>query len=901
MKKYPIHLPKTSFPMRGQLPQTEPNYIQFWKKQSIHNKVQEKYKNNTPLNFVDGPPYANGRIHLGTALNKILKDILVKQAWLLGRPCAFTPIWDCHGLPIELSALKKTKSRDPQEVRKVCRNEAQKWIQIQEEQFQRLGVIANWEDKILTMNSYYEAEEIRVIARLNDKKLLYRGKRPIHWCMKLQTATAASEVEYYPHKSPAIDVKFEVLDSQFKNKLSLPSSTSFVIWTTTPWTLPANQAICLHPNMEYGLYKTHNEHLIISSCFYESFQKRCSIKLQLKKQFKGKDLEFLMYKHPFCERTSPVILGTHVTSEIGTGCVHTAPGHGAEDFIVGKKYNITVTCPVNKKGQFTDEVPEYEGQNVLKCNDLIIERLRKSSHLLHEEEMEHSYPYNPRSKAPLIFRLTDQWFINFDHPRIPIRKTALKEIQKIKFIPSWSENRLGAMIKESPDWCLSRQRMWGVPIPVFYCTKCSQPWVNSSFMNHLADAMEKTKEGIEYYFSRNVKELMPSDTQCEKCSGKEWFKGEDILDVWLDSGICHIVIQKLKNIFPADVYFEGSDQHRGWFQTSLNSSIALHQTSPFKTLITHGFLYDLEKRKMSKSLGNIISPEEIIKKHGAEILRLWAASCDYTQDISSGEEVFNRIKETYRRLRNTIRFLIGNLHDFDSQKDSISIDQMNEIDQWILSRLHELSENILAHYQNFEFHKVYQQLNQFFTITLSSFYLDIIKDRLYTFKVDGVERRSAQTALYHLLENLLSLMSPITSFLSEEAYQHLHGSKENSIFLHKFKKLSFKNSSLDDKFNVLIQVRSVVMKEIETQRQNKVLGSGLEAQIDLTLPSTTYNVFKDYKDLNEFFIVSQVYLHKGDEMKIQIQKASGQKCQRCWAYSDNINLEELCSKCVKNL
>ncbi len=899
MKKYPIHLPQTSFPMRGQLLQKEPEYIQFWQKESIHDKVQKKYKGNTPLNFIDGPPYANGRIHLGTALNKLLKDMLMKQAWLFGRPCAFTPIWDCHGLPIELRALKKTKSREPQEVRKTCRNEAQKWIQIQEEQFQRLGVIADWKNKILTMNAYYEAEEIRVIARLNDKKLLYRGKRPIHWCMKLQTAVAISEVEYYPRKSPAVDVKFEVLNSQPKNKTVLPPSTSFVIWTTTPWTLPANQAICLHPEMDYGLYESGKEHLIIASYFHKAFQKRCTLKLKLKKQFKGQDFEFLMYKHPFYERISPVILGTHVTQEAGTGCVHTAPGHGAEDFIIGKKYNIPATCPVDKKGQFTNEVPEYEGQNVLKCNELIVERLKKSSHFLHEEEIEHSYPHNPRSKTPLIFRLTDQWFLKFDHPSLPIRETALKEIQKIKFIPAWSQNRLKAMIQESPDWCLSRQRMWGVPIPVFYCKKCSQPWLNSSFMNDLADSMEN--EGIEYYFSRSVEELIPSGTQCEKCSSKEWSKGEDILDVWLDSGICHTVIQKLKNIFPADIYFEGSDQHRGWFQTSLNSSIALHQKSPFKTLITHGFLYDIEKRKMSKSLGNIISPEEIIKQHGAEILRIWAASCDYTQDISSGEEVFSRIKETYRRLRNTVRFLIGNLHDFDPQKNNIPINEMKEVDQWVLSQLHELSDNILNHYQNFEFHKVYQQLNHFFTVTLSSFYLDIIKDRLYTFKADGIERRSTQTALYHLLKNLLTLMSPITSFLSEEAYKHLPGPKEESIFLDNFKKLSFKNNDLNNKFNLLLQVRQTVMKEIEIQRQNKILGSGLEAQINLTLPSATYNILKDYKDLNEFFIASQVNLHQGDALKIQIQKALGQKCQRCWAYSTNVNSEELCSKCVKNI
>ena len=893
-KTYPILLPQTKFPMKGNLPQTEPRWIQLWKEKNIYGQIQKKYQKNKELHLLDGPPYANGPIHLGTALNKVLKDILVKQAWLRGFKCSFVPLWDCHGLPIELRALKKIKSREPKDIRSACRKEAYKWIQVQEEQFQRLGVLADWENKILTMQSFFEAEEVRALSRLVEKGLLYRGKRPIHWCMKLQTATAVSEVEYQNRKSPSIDVKFLANTDKF------PKNSYFVIWTTTPWTLPANQAICVHPDFEYGLYENteQKEFLLMALELKPAFEKRSSLKLKLKEKFKGRKLEGLKYSHPFMNRISPIILGSHVTLETGTGCVHTAPGHGIEDFTVGQKYNLPLTCPVDEKGCFTSEIPEWKDLNVFKSNPLIIEKLKSSGHLSCEEEIEHSYPFNPRSKFPLIFRVTDQWFLQFDHKDINIRETALKSLEQIQFVPSWSKSRLKAMIQDSPDWCLSRQRIWGVPLPVFYCASCKAPLLSSKLMQKLADQMEKTKEGIEYYFSRSAKELI-GQTACKKCSHTHFKKGEDILDVWFDSGLCHWVFKKLKNVFPVDVYIEGSDQHRGWFQTSLNSSIALHQKSPFKTLVTHGFVYDMEKRKMSKSLGNIISPEEITKKYGAEILRLWTASSDYSGDISTSEEILSRIRETYRRFRNTIRFLIGNLHDFSVEKNSVPLSKMKELDQWILTVLTELSEEILMYYEKFEFHRVYQSLNKFFTNELSSVYLDIIKDRLYTFKKDSLERRSSQTALDLLLKNLLPLMSPITSFLCEEAYQHLNPQKE-SIFLEPFNKLSFKNKELSKKFEKLLEIRKKVSKELETLRKEKVLGSSLSACVHLTLPDESYKICSQYPDLEELLIVSEVQIAKG-EFKINIQKASGDKCIRCWYYSKKLNAESLCPKCVKNL
>ena len=887
-----IHLPKTSFPMRAHLPQKEPEWIQFWSQNKIHQKMQKKDK--PAFHFVDGPPYANGRIHLGTALNKVLKDILVKQAGMAGYSCPFIPIWDCHGLPIELKALKKVKSgASPKEVRQACKKEALRWVDIQEKQFQRLGVLADWENKWLTMDSSYCAQEIKFLALLVEKDLLYRGKRPIHWCTKLKTAAAASEVEYFPHKSPAIDVKFQITNTSL-----FPEKSFAVIWTTTPWTLPANQAIALHPDLSYGLYKNEKEYLLIAEPLKDSFEKRTGLSLKLEKTFQGQQLEHIPYRHPFTNETFKIILGSHVTTEAGTGCVHTAPGHGTDDFIIGKKYSLKTFCPVDESGRFTHEVPEFKDLHVFKANPLIIEKLKNSSHLIHHEEIEHSYPYNPRSKSPLIFRITPQWFINFSSKTQPIRKKALELIQKeIQFVPDWSRNRMQSMIDTSPDWCLSRQRVWGVPLPVFYCKSCFHPLLRASLMKKIAEKIEHL--GIQYYFDTPEEQLLDSGTKCEKCQHTHFKKGEDILDVWFDSGICHSVFKKRIGAFPVDVYLEGSDQHRGWFQTSLNSAVAAYQKSPFKTLITHGFVYDLEKRKMSKSLGNIIDPEDIVKKYGAEILRLWASACDYSQDISSGEEVLQRTMESYRRFRNTIRFLIGNLYDFEFEKDGLPVQDMNLIDQWILSRLTVLSESIQKDYQNFEFHKVYQSLNKFFTSELSSLYLDVIKDRLYTFK--GRQRRSAQTALHFLLKNLIQLMAPITSFLSEEAYQHLKGPKEESVFLTTFEKLDWHKPLLEEKMNVLLQVRQIVTKEIETMRNKKTIGSSLEAHTALTLPTDDYKVFSEHKDYaQELFIVSSLSLTEG-EFSVLITKAQGKKCCRCWHYHQLLNEDEICPKCVQNL
>ena len=890
--------------MKGNLNQREPLLIEFWQKNNIYEKINQQAKDQPLMVFIDGPPYANGRIHLGTGLNKILKDILVKQAVMAGKRCPFTPIWDCHGLPIELKALKKIKSRDGKDIRSACRQEALHWINIQKNQFERIGVLADWKNKILTMDPSYEAEEVRLFAHLVEQNLIYRGKRPIHWCAKLRSAAAVSEVEYKNHKSPAIYVQFEIQKSPL---LKGKDKTFLAVWTTTPWTLPANQAVSVHPDFEYGLYESAKGRLIICQDLKEQFQKTTGLKLKLKQIFKGRDLEKTSYSHPLMDRYCPVILSSHVTLDAGTGLVHTAPAHGIDDFTAGKKYNLPVDCPVDEAGRFTREVKDYEGENVFQANPKIIERLKSLDLLIHHEDIEHSYPYHPRSKAPLIFRVTNQWFLNFENPKNPIRKTALSMIQKeIRFTPSWNRQRLASMIQESPDWCLSRQRVWGVPIVVFYCQKCSHPLLKPKLIRQIADQMEKTKQGIEYFYEKSAGELTGgSDNFCEKCSSREFKKGLDILDVWFDSGVCHSVFKKIKgeSFFPADIYLEGSDQHRGWFQTSLNSSIAYNKKSPFKTLITHGFVYDIEKRKMSKSLGNIVDPEDIIKQHGAEILRMWTASSDYARDISSGQEVLNRVRETYRRWRNTVRFLLGNIYDLHSEKDLIPAQETHELDQWILSLLSKVYADSLCFYKNFEFHKVYQTLNRFFTVELSSIYFDIIKDRLYTFKADGKDRRSAQSTLYYLLDYLLPLMAPITSFLSEEAHQLLPKltPKKESVFLTKFKTPPFRAQELEKKFDTLLNIRTTVNKKIEALRDEKALGSSLSAHVELTLPPADYKLLKSYARLRELFIVSRVDIAEGKAFEIKIKKADGGKCLRCWHYDTNLTQEEICPKCVQNL
>ncbi len=906
-----VNLPQTAFPMKANLNQKEPETISQWQKQNIYQKMVAQNKGKKSFTMPDGPPYANGHIHMGHTLNKSLKDFVIKYKNMSGFHSPFIPGWDCHGLPIEHNITKKlggkAREKTAKELRLLCREEAKHWVNVQKEEFIRLGILGDWENPYLTLDPSYEAEEVREFARNYKNGVIIRGLKPVYWCIPLQTALAEAEIEYQDHKSPSIYVKFDYKPSARFGSFDKP--VYCVIWTTTPWTLPANLAIALHPDLEYGFFDAGQEYWLIAKEIKNSFVEATGAHLKDPNQFfRGKDFEFEKAQHPFMNRESVLILGDHVTLEAGSGLVHTAPGHGPDDYIVGLKYNLELLSPVAANGTFTSEVPQYEGQKVFESNEVIISDLEKSGHLISRKDIVHSYPHCWRSKSPLIFRATAQWFIKMDDENYNIRQKAMAELKNIHFVPSWGVKRLTAMIENRPDWCISRQRNWGVPLPVLYCSSCDHPYVDEQVMETIAVAMEEGL-GIEAYYDLDIKELAQGH-RCEKCKHDQFTKGTDILDVWFDSGICHAAVQKKREgmTFPADLYLEGSDQHRGWFQTSLLTSIASNGKAPFKTLLTHNFVNDAQGRKMSKSLGNVVDPLEIIKKSGAELLRLWAASQDYGQDMNFGNEGFQRVTETYRRLRNTMRFLLGNIGDFNYGRDNVNPAKLLPLDQWALDRLYCFMTEVTGHYERFEFYKVYHALNNYFTTDLSSHYLDIIKDRLYTAKTDGHERRSCQTVLYIITENLIKVMAPITSFLSEESYGYFTGKNKESIFLESFPKAlpQWENKAVRDQFAKLFEVRTLVSKKLEEERVNKVIGSSLEAQIKLTLLDEQWEALKGLEpfEINEFFIVSKVSAVQGQDLNVVVQKAAGEKCPRCWNYDTLIetsNYGNLCPKCEKAL
>jgi isoleucyl-tRNA synthetase len=921
--KNTIRLPQTDFPMKGNLPTKEPEIIKKWEDSKIYQKRLANNKNKPAFVLPDGPPYANGSIHIGHTLNKTLKDIIIKYKNMSGYAAPFIPGWDCHGLPIEHAVMKvlgpKAKEKNDAEIRELCRAEAQKWVNHQREQFRRLGVHADWENPYLTMNPDYEAEEVREFARAFKTGAVYLGTKPVYWNWTLQTALADAEVEYYNHKSPSIYVKFNVTDPATLKKLGNPKKpTSFVIWTTTPWTLPANLGICLNADFDYSVYDAGSENLIVAKLLKESVEKETGVNLKEGFNFKGTDLENGKARHPFINRDSLLILGSHVTLEAGTGCVHTAPGHGADDYKVGLKYGLEILSPVGPNGTYTEEVPEYKGINIFKANPMIIDRLKASGHLLSFKEFEHSYPHCWRSKTPLIFRATPQWFNGLDQESTQIRTKTLKALNDIQFFPAWGEARLRAMMENRPDWCLSRQRVWGVPIPIFYCKKTGQPLADYDVMLKVADVIEK-EGGIDAFFKHPAEFFttgFKAPSGSSKDFGSEGFvHGKDILDVWFDSGICHAAVQKRREGMkvPADIYLEGSDQHRGWFNTSLLSSMVTNGVPPFKALITHGFVTDSQGLKMSKSKGNVVDPNEVANKSGVEILRLWCVYEDYGQDLSCGKTELERVTETYRRIRNTMKFLLGATGDFDPNKNLVKYEQMTELDQWALAKLYELNKKITDSYNEYSFYKVYHALTQFFTVDLSATYLDILKDRLYTWKEDGVERRGSQTVLYTITDYLVRMMAPILSFLSEEVYSYMKGNKEESVFLLEYPNApeQWNKSELLAKFDELVRVRTDVQKELELLRANKTIGASLEAKVTIiTSPdSQLTKILDSFKGLREFLIVSKVQLERSkldkETFKVHAEKAEGEKCVRCWTYSTEIskngNLSGICPKCVEAL
>lgn len=938
-----VLLPKTDFPMKGNLAQTEPATITSWQSENLYSKMVNTQKGKTKSQkFVmpDGPPYANGNIHIGHVLNKVLKDIVIKYKNMQGFKAEFIPGWDCHGLPIELkvtSALGDKKNQlSKKEIRNLCRKEAEKWINIQREQFVRLGILADWQNPYLTMQPEYEANEVRVLARIQKNGVLFRGNKPVYWCPALQTALAAAEIEYHDHKSPSIYVKFyinktvnESIDERtlttgpFSQLSRLKKPVAFVIWTTTPWTLPANFAIALNESFDYGAFDTGHEILIFATELAEAVGKDTNLAFNKPLMtWKGRELEKQNARHPFMNRDSLIILGDHVNLDAGTGCVHTAPGHGLDDYHVGLKYDLPIFSPVDPAGRYTKDVPQYHGESIWKANAKIVEDLKNSNHLLAFKEITHSYPHNPRSKTPLIFRATPQWFIRMDD-EFELRKKTLKAIENnIEFFPSWGKARLKAMISNTPDWCLSRQRIWGVPIPVFFCKSCGEALAKPQVMERVAAQIETSGLGLEAYFDLPI-ETFTGGENCDKCGHKEFERSEDILDVWFDSGVCHTSVHVgrlgLKPKEPADIYLEGSDQHRGWFQTSLTSSMAAYENPPFKALITHGFVNDAHGHKMSKSKGNVIDPNEVIKKFGAEILRLWVAHEDYGDDVTVSDDMFQRVSETYRRIRNTMRFLLGNLHDFNPAEDIVPFAQMPPLDQWALCRLNSTIQKVTHAYDQYNFYEIYHALNVLFTVDLSAFYLDVLKDRLYTGKKNGRKRRSSQTVFYHLLTHLTRMLAPILSFLSEETHKYIPGKKEESVFLEAFPKVNTEWSaqSLEDDFKVLFEIKTLVSKQLEELRKNKVIGSSLDAEVILPNKQDWSVVLKRYDNhfLREILIVSTVKVAAvgtvsavvtvTEEQELIVRKAAGEKCERCWHYSENLNTNpqqpNICAKCVEAL
>ncbi|MFN3966531.1 MAG: isoleucine--tRNA ligase [Endomicrobiia bacterium] len=918
MKDYSktVNLPKTDFPMKANLAVREPEILSFWKENNIYKKILEKNKSGKKFILHDGPPYANGHIHLGHALNKILKDIVVKYKAIRGFYTPFIPGWDCHGLPIEHQLFKELgidkRQIDIVSFRKKAKDFAKKFVDIQKEEFIRLGVFGDWNNPYLTMDYKYESNIVRVFKELAEAGYIYRSKKPIYWCPYCETALAEAEVEYADHISPSIYVKFPVVDTPYRFVL---------IWTTTPWTLPANVAIAFHPDAEYVLIKCNGEEFILSKALLKNVSEITGLKeYKILQEFKGEKLENIKCKNPVVDRISTGILADFVTLEDGTGCVHIAPGHGAEDYQVGLKYKLPVISPVDSQGIFTEEVPEFNGHRVFAANPLIVNKLKEKGLLLHEEKITHSYPHCWRCKHAIIFRATDQWFLSVEYNNL--RERMIKSVEEVKWIPDYGINRIKGMLELRPDWCLSRQRYWGVPIPAIYCNKCGETFLDRRIIEKFEKIVEK--EGTDAWFIKPVEDFLPDDFNCDKCSGSDFRKETDILDVWFDSGVSHEAVLKIKEEldWPADMYLEGSDQHRGWFQTSLIPAVALHNSSPYRIVLTHGFTVDGEGRKMSKSLGNVIAPQEITQKYGAEILRLWVSSSDYKEDVRISSEIIERLVETYRKIRNTIRFLLGNLYDFSPKNDTVGYKEMLEIDRWVLHKLQKLTEKVIKAYENYEFHLVISEINGFCVVDLSSFYMDVLKDRLYTFRADSEERRSAQTVIYQVLLTLLKLVSPVLSFTAEEAWQNLRkidGSLPESIFLTELEdyKKEFLSEELERKWEKLLDIREKVNIEIEKARRAGIIKSSLESKVIIDTGDKEALKFLDgYKnDLPAILIVSQVEVsprgasttYRGasitdQEIKITVLHADGKKCPRCWNWSTEITDDsEICPKCKKAL
>ncbi|HEY0322223.1 MAG TPA: isoleucine--tRNA ligase [Pyrinomonadaceae bacterium] len=969
--KRTVNLPKTGFSQKANLGQSEPARLKKWSEMDLYQMIRRAREGREKFILHDGPPYANSDIHLGTALNKILKDFVVKSRTLLGFDSPYVPGYDCHGLPIELFVDKKLGAKKanmpPVSIRRACREHASEALKRQTRDFQRLGIFGLWNDPYMTMSNHYEAQTARLFGRFVERGYVYKGARPVYWCIHDQTALAEAEVEYREHTSPSVYVKFPlVTDPKAIDPALEGRRVFFLAWTTTPWTLPSNLGLAVNPLFEYSAIENGDEVYIVASELANAIVEKCGLGTEARvlARFPGARLDRLEARHAWLNRPSLLMLGEHVTlggeadaeteldvkeardkratSKAGTGVVHTAPGHGHDDFVIGTRYGLEVYCPVDNAGRFTSDVEHFAGERVFEANAKIVDFMREQGSLLFSEEYGHRYPHCWRCKNPVIFRATPQWFISLDargsetrtekdedgrpvanfteneaDEPLSLREGSLHEVERVKWLPSWGRERMKNMLKNRPDWCVSRQRVWGVPIPAFYCAGCNEAVADAGVINHVADIFEQ--ESSDAWYARDARDLLPEGFTCPKCNGNEWTKETDILDVWFDSGSSSVaVLEKYPGLrWPADVYLEGGDQYRGWFNSSLMVGLAAHDRAPYDRVITHGWVINVQGEKMSKSQGTGISPNEVVKDSGAEILRLWVASSNYQEDVRVSEEILHRISDAYRKMRNTARYALGNLDGFVPERDAVANEEMMEIDRWALEELDVVTMRVRAAYEAYEFFTVYHALYNFCTVTLSARYFDIIKDRLYTAAPRSRARRSAQTALYRIVDSLARLLSPILVFTADEIWENLPqaadgAERPTSVHIAEFPAArALVDAELLIRWARIFEVRDSVLRALEEARGAKTIGSSLEAGIVIKASGETYELLKRYAgELRYIFIVSQVELIKAesvaaDSVRVEVGRAAGEKCERCWNYSVRVGESErypnVCERCVEAL